>query len=439
MTRKTLRLPLFSALLFGSAAWIASAELPVPAADAIPGFHKLSAETDWPWWRGPSRSGIAPSSAAPPITWSETENIVWKTPVPGRGHSSPTVIGNRVYLETADERAQVQSVLAFDRSTGKQVWKTDISRGGFPRTHPKNSHATPTIAGDGERLFAAFHHHDRLQAVALDAEGKIVWNRSLGEFHPTRFEYGYAPSPVVYRDSVIIAAEYDGDSFIAALRREDGGQLWRTPRPNNITFSTPSIGTIGGRDLLAISGDDRIACYDPASGRPLWSVEATTAATCGTVVWDGDLLFASGGYPEPGTAAVRVAAGRGQVIWANGQKCYEQSMLAYQGYLYALTDKGVLYCFRGSDGTMMWQKRLRGPVSASPVLAGGHIYWANELGTMYVFQPDPAECRMMSENVLGDEAFASPAVGGNQLFLRVAERTSDGRQEYLYCVGRSQR
>lgn len=425
-----------ASFVLGCVTVAAGAELPSHTAPEITNFPKLSAEMDWPWWRGPTRNGIAPPRSAPPTTWNETENIVWKAPVPGRGHSSPIVIGNRIFLSTADKEKQVQSVLALDRASGKQLWKVDINQGGFPSTHPHNTHATPTVAGDGELLFVTFHHHDQLQAVALDHDGKIAWSKSLGEFHPKQYEYGYGPSPVLYRETVIIAAEYDGDSFITALNRKTGQQVWRTPRPDNITFSTPSIVVIGKQELLAISGGDQVACFDPATGRPLWAVEGTTAATCGTIVWDGDILFASGGYPKAETVAIRVAARGGEVLWKNQQQCYEESMLAYRGYLYAFTGKGVLYCFRASDGKPMWQKRLRGAVSASPVLAGGHIYWANERGTMYVFKPDPQACELVAENVLGDESFASPAVSGNQIFLRVAVHAGDARQEYLYCIGK---
>lgn len=403
------------------------------ATGTLKDFPKLNAATDWPWWRGVQRNGIAEASSQPPTTWSDTGNVAWKTPVPGRGHSSPTVVGEQVFLTTADETKQVQSVLAFDRRSGKPLWKTDISQGGFPNTHNKNTNATPTVACDGDLLFVTFHHHDTLQAVALSREGKIVWNKSLGEYHPKRYEYGYAPSPVLYRNTVIIAAEYDGTSHITALNRKTGAPVWRTPRPSNITFSTPSINVIGDRELLTLTGADKVACFDPASGKPLWAADGTTAATCGTTVWDGDIIFASGGYPKAETIAVRAT---GEVLWKNQQKCYEQSMIAYQGYLYALTDNGVLYCFQGSDGKEMWRERLQGPVSASPVLAGGHIYWANERGTHFVFKPNPERCEMVAAVQLGDESMASPAVSGNQLLLRVATGAGPARQEYLYCIGK---
>jgi len=397
-------------------------------------FPHLSAELDWPWWRGPSRNGIA--SAAPvPVRFSESSGIVWKASVPGRGHSSPIVVGDRVFLSTADERRQIQSVLAYDRQTGKEVWQSEISRGGFPaRNHPKNTEATPTIASDGEHLFVTFFHHGQIQITALDRNGKTVWQKTAGPFDPRRYEYGYAPSPLIYRDWVIIAVEYDGPSFLMALDCADGREAWRTSRPSNITFSSPVVGKVAGKDQLLLSGSDQVVSYDPNTGKQLWATAGTTAATCGTLVWDGDIVIASGGYPKAETIAVN-GDGRGQVLWKNNQQCYQQSLLATQGYVYAFTDKGVLYCWRGTDGQEMWKQRLQGPASASPVLAGGHIYWANELGTLYVFKSNPKKFDLVAENRIGNEAFASPAICGGQVFLRVAHRAGDKRDEMLYCFG----
>lgn len=395
-------------------------------------FPKLSAERDWPWWRGPSRNGIAATAA--PVKFSDDEGAVWRTPVPGRGHSSPTVVGERVFLSTADEKQKTQSVLAFDRKTGEKLWEVEISRGGFPaRNHPKNTEATPSIACDGERLFVTFFHHLAIQATALDLNGKKVWQKEVGGFNPKKYEYGYAPSPLIYRGSVIIAAEFDGKSFLAAFNRADGKELWRTPRPTNITFSSPVVGHVAGKDQLLISGSDEVTAYNPATGKQLWTTPGTTAATCGTLVWDGDLVFASGGYPKSETLAVNAKSG--ELLWANGQQCYEQSMLAHDGYLYALTDKGVCFCWRGTDGEEMWKQRLQGPVSASPVLAGGHIYQANEMGMLYVFKPNPKEFELVAENRVGTDSFASPAICGGQIFLRVGHVSGNKREEYLYCFG----
>lgn len=400
----------------------------------IADFPQLSATTDWPWWRGPQRNGVAAGNA--PIEFGENVNVVWKTPVPGRGHSSPTVVKNRVYLSTADEAGQVHSIVAFDRATGKQLGQVDLSTGGFPaRNHAKNTEATPTIASDGERLFVTYYHHDQIELICTDLDGKVRWRKFLGKFDGKPYEYGYAPSPLLYRGTVIVSAEWNGDAFIGAFDRASGAEVWRTPRPRNISFSSPVVGHVAGKDQLLISGADQVSSFDPGNGKPLWSVRGTTAATCGTLVWEGDVVFASGGYPKAETLAVR-ADGSGEVLWRNNQKCYEQSMLATGGHVYALTDQGILLCWRGSDGEEMWKRRLKGPVSSSPVLAGGHIYCANELGTHYVFKANPAQLELVAENQLGNESFATPAIVGGQIFHRAATRQGGQRQEWLYCFGK---
>ena len=172
---------------------------------------------------------------------------------------------------------------------------------------------------------------------------------------------------------MIVAAEFDGPSFITALDRRTGAEKWRIARPNNTTFSTPALVRVAGRDLLAITGGDQMVAYDPADGQTVWAVTVLPAATCGTIVSEGDVLFASGGYPRAETAAVRATDGKAEVLWKTEQKCYEQSMIVVDGHLYALTDNGVLFCFRGHDGREMWRRRLRGPVErlAGVTPAGG--------------------------------------------------------------------
>jgi outer membrane protein assembly factor BamB len=170
----------------------------------------------------------------------------------------------------------------------------------------------------------------------------------------------------------------------------------------------------------------------------LWSIDGTTAATCGTLVWDGDIVYASGGYPKSETLAVRVSKSGGEVLWRNRQNCYEESMLATAGHLYALTGKGVMYCWNGQTGIEQWSQRLKGPVSCSPVLAGGHLYWTNEAGTTYVFKPKPEKFELAAQNQLGEEGFASPAVSRGQIFVRTATRSGGQRQEWLYCLGKQE-
>ncbi len=389
---------------------------------------------DWTTWRGPNLNGVAAAGQTPPVTWSESQNVIWKTAVPGRGHSSPTIVGERIFLTTADESSQTQSVIAFDRKSGAQLWATRISQGGFPPKHSKNSHATPSVASDGERLFVSFHHHAGIQVSALSLDGKALWQKTVGKYDPQQYKYGYAPSPMLYKSLVLIVADYDGGGWLAALDAKSGTTKWQIARSRKLSFSSPVVANVGGRDQLLISGTEQVASYDPNSGKQLWAAPATTMATCGTMVWDGDLVFASGGYPKSETACLN--AKTGQLVWRNDQKCYEQSMLAADGHLYAVTDRGIAYCWRASDGREMWSSRLEGgAVSASPTLANGNIYSVNERGTMYVFKAQPARFELVARNQLGDEAFASPTICDSRIYMRVASSTGGGRQETLYCIG----
>jgi outer membrane protein assembly factor BamB len=401
------------------------AELPKPRAG------------DWPWWRGPGRNGVAEAGQRPPVAWSETTNVAWKVPVPGRGHSSPTIVGDRIFLTTADDKAQVQSVLCFDRRTGTQLWKRDVNTGSFPsRIHSKNSHATSSVACDGTKLFATFLNHDRLQVVALDLDGKPVWEQVTAGYKPDEYKNGYGASPLLHGNLVVITGDFDGDAFMVGLDRETGKQVWNTPRPSRINYPSPVVTNIAGRDQLLLSGGDIVASYNPLSGEQLWKVAATTMATAGTMVWDGDLVFASGGFPKPGTVCIR-ADGSGKIVWENNQKCYEQSMLAVGGYLYAINDTGIAYCWHAETGAEQWRERLGGAISASPVHCGQHIYASNERGTTWVYRASPEKFELISKNQLGTAAFASPTICGSRIYIRVADSTDGPRQEFLYCIAAS--
>jgi hypothetical protein len=194
------------------------------------------------------------------------------------------------------------------------------------------------------------------------------------------------------------------------------------------------VANVAGRDQLLISGLNAVASYNPQDGKSLWVAPGTTNATCGTMVWDGDLVFASGGYPKAETICVK-ADGSKHVVWKNNEKCYEQSMLATGGYVYAVTDQGVAYCWRGADGREMWKQRLQGPVSSSPILVGDTIYSTNEAGTTYVFKADPNRFTSVAQNQLEQEGFATMAVCGDRIYIRAASGHGPQRKETLYCIG----
>lgn len=388
---------------------------------------------DWTQWRGPNHNNVAEAEQGVPTEWSETKNVIWKVDILGRGHASPVITGNTIVLCSADDQGQTQAVIAFDRRSGKQLWLTTISQGGFPRTHDKNTHASPTAATDGKHVFATFCHHEKIEAVALDMKGKIVWRKEVGGFRPKAYEYGYAASPTIYRDKLIISGDCDTIAWLKALKISDGNVAWEQQREKMLNWSSPIVASIAGHDQLLLSGTHKIASYDPESGKPFWSTPCLTMATCGTCIWEGDLIFASGGYPDPETVAVK-ADGSG-VAWKNKVKCYEQSMVVHKGYLYAFADNGIAYCWNAQTGKEMWKQRLSGPVSASPLIVGDTIFATNEAGTTWAFKTNPDKYEQLAENQLGDSAFASFAAVDGQLFIRAARGDGAGRKETLYCIG----
>ncbi len=397
-------------------------------------FPKLNSKTDWPWWRGPFRNGHSQATKVP-AELSESKNLLWKTKVPGRGHASPVVVGNQVFLSTSDSKTQTHSVHAFDLADGHPLWNVELNRGGFPaKNHAKNTEATPTIASDGISLFVTYYHHDAVHLISLSMEGEQLWAQRIDRFLPKMYEYGYAPSPLLYKDTVIVAYEYDGPSGLVALDRKTGKEVWKTARKESISFSTPVIANLDGRDQLLITGQGMTSSYDPQNGKQLWAVPGPAIATCGTAVWDKNIVIVSGGFPESATIALD-ASKQGQLVWRNKEKCYEESMITVDGYVYAFTGKGILFCWRAADGKEMWKERLKGPVSASPVLVGDRIYWANESGSLYVFKANPEKYELLAENHIGNSSFASPAIAGERILIRAAEEDVNARQEYLYAFG----
>ena len=388
---------------------------------------------DWLQWRGPGGLNIAAAGQAIPDRFGPNDHVIWQTEVPGRGHSSPVIIGDLVVLCTADEGQQIQSVVAFGRSSGKLLWTTSIARGGFPKLHPKNTHASSSVASDGQHIFAAFCHHKQIEVVALDLDGQIVWRKTAGRFDPKIYEYGYASSPTIFEETLIVSGECDTVSWITALALSDGQAVWSQERPKMLNWGSPIVASLKGRPQLLMSGSRQIASYDPANGQQLWSTPCLTMATCGTCIWTDDLVIASGGYPDPETAAVK-ADGSG-LVWKNSVKCYEQSMLTHAGYIYAFSDQGIFYCWNASTGEEMWKRRLRGPVSASPLLVGDRIFAPSEDGSIWVIEATPDEFRQIARNRLGTSAFASIVAADNRLYIRTASGEGLQRRETLWCIG----
>ena len=397
-----------------------------------PGTDGMSLGTsDWPWWRGTQRDEII-DNQSPPLEWSETENVLWKAPIPGRGHGSPIIVGERVFLATADEEKESQYVICLDRVSGKTLWNEQIHQGGWQdRIHKRNTQASSTLANDGERVFAVFMHDAKIWITALDFEGNTLWQDVASDFAS---HWGYSTSPVLYDELVIVASDHKEGGNITAYNRKTGKKAWNVSRPAIPNYATPVVYNIDGKDQLLVPGCDLICSYDPNTGRENWSIEATTRETIGSIVRNGNLLYASGGYPKHETVCI-TASNTPEIVWISPIRVYAPSLLAHDGYLYAVTDNGLAHCWDGKDGSLKWREKAGGSYSASPVLVDGLIYVSNEQGDTIVFSPNPEKFELLATNQLGNEIWASPVVANDRLFLRVAYTEGENRSESIYCIG----
>ncbi len=387
---------------------------------------------DWPWWRGPTRDGVAAAQKIP-LEWSATKNVQWEADVPGRGHGSAIVVGDRVFLATADEKAEIQGLLCLDRKTGEKRWHAEVHRGNFVKAgiNGKASHASSTPACDGERVYITFPNSAAIHATALDLNGKPVWQTKVTEY---TLHQGFGSSPAIYGPLLIVMADNKGDhGLLAAYSRETGKPVWTRKRPKAPNYSSPIIVHVGGKDQLIQIGCDLITSLDPLTGKENWELKGATTECVTSTVTDGKHVFTSGGYPRNHVAAVK-ADGSG-IAWDNKTRVYVPSMLIRDGHLYAVMDEGNAVCWKSDTGAEVWKARLGGAFSASPVMVGDHILATNEAGKTFVFKLNPKEFELVGENQLGHEVFATPTVCGGRIYLRAAVKANGGRQEKLFCVG----
>ena len=394
-----------------------------------PAFSAIDPAVDWPAWRGPTHDGIAVPGQNPPLHWSETEGVLWKALLPGRGHGSPTVVGDRVYLAIAD--AEDQSILCLNRNTGQREWKTKVHTGkADPGHHSNSSAASSTVACDGSQLYINFLNDGAVYTSALDLDGKLVWQHKVCDFVTHQ---GFGSSPVLHESLVIVSADNRGGGVIAGLNRKTGEQVWTQSRPTIPNYTSPAVVQACGRAQVVLAGCNLISSFDPANGKKLWELNGSTEECVVTPVTDGTRVFTSGGYPKNLTVAV-VADGSGRIAWQNTARVYVPSMIQKEGYLYAVMDAGLAVCWAAETGTEMWKERLGGDFFASPVMVGNRIYATNGRAKTFVFEATPHRFEILAQNQLGDEAYASPVICGSRVYLRVAAHT-DKREEYLYCVG----
>ena len=382
----------------------------------------------WSRWRGPGGQGIATGSGYPD-TWSDTQNVRWRSPVPGRGHSSPIVWADRIFLTTAYNDGRV-AVVAFRRSDGRLLWEAVGPDRTPERIHQKNSHASATPTTDGTLVFASFGNKG---AMAVDFDGRIVWHRSLGTFDNY---HGTAGSPLLYRDRLILFQDHAGGGFVTALDARTGRTLWRTSRPGTVGWSTPIAIHTGQRDEIVVSSQQRVHAYAPDTGRELWIANGNLFEVIPTPVVGHGLVFCTSGRAGP-TLAIR-PGGSGDVTathiaWQSPRGSpFVPSPLLYGDYLYTLNDMAsIATSFEAATGKTVWQGRLgvatREGFSASPVGVDGKVFFTNDDGETFVVRAGPT-FDLLHVNRLNARVLASPAlVDGRWYFRTEGELLAIGR------------
>jgi outer membrane protein assembly factor BamB len=371
----------------------------------------------WPRWRGPSGQGSVAGSGYLDA-WSATENVAWKTPVPGSGNSSPIVWGDRIFLTTAYNNGAKLSVVALRRADGVRVWEA-FAPSHAGSAHQKNGHASPTAATDGARVYASFGN----ALVAFDMSGKPVWNQDLG---PISNYHGPAGSPLLYKDRLIVYQDQSSGSFIAAFDTQTGKRLWRTSRDATVGWGTPVAVRVADHDEIIVNGQGRVQAYDPASGRELWSCGGTTYEVIPTPVVGYGMVFCASGRAGP-TLAIR-PGGKGDVTrshlaWTSPRGSpFVPSPILVGEHLYTVNDMAsIVTAFEATTGRTVWQGRLgvarREGFSASPVAVDGKVFFTNDDGETFVLRAGP-KFELLRVNVIGERTLASPALVDGRWYIR---------------------
>ena len=373
----------------------------------------------WPRWRGPSGQGLVDGTGYTD-RWSATENVLWRTTVPGSGNSSPIVWADRIFLTTARDDGSRLFVLAFRHSDGALLWETEVAPGSAEHAHGKNGHASATPVTDGERVYASLGGRG---LVALDLDGELLWHTEIG---PVGNYHGPAGSPLLHGDRIFLYQDQDGGGFVAAYDTVSGDEVWRTDRDATVGWGTPVVVRVGDHDELIVSSQHTVIAYNPDTGGELWRCGGNRFEVIPTPVVAAGLVFCTSGRAGP-TLAIR-PGGSGDVTdthvaWSTPRGSpFVPSPIVVGDYLYTINDmSSVVTCFEAATGEVMWQERLGRPLregfSASPVAVDGKLFFTNDNGTTFVVRAGP-EFELLHTNDIGARTLASPALVGGRWFIR---------------------
>lgn len=401
---------------------------------------------NWPGWRGPGGDGVSAEKGIP-TRWSSTRNIAWKVAIPGEGHSSPIIWGDKVFLTSSLTEKNKRILICLDRPSGQTVWRRDVVQSPPESIHRLNSRASGTPATDGRQVYVTFMRAEgdrvvapnvgserlitpgKIVVAAYDLDGNETWKTTVGDFVSA---HGFNTCPVLFEELVIINGDHDGDAYLVALERQSGRERWRTRRENKTrSYVTPIIREIDGRTQMILSGSLCVASYDPRNGKRHWIVDGPTEQFVASMVYDGKYVFATGGYPERHTVAIR-PGGKGNVTdthiaWRTTRgAAYVPSPIIAGRYLLMVADSGIASCLDSRTGKRHWMERLPGGHSPSPVSADGLVYFVSDQGVTTVIRPGET-FEIVAQNELGERISASPAISQGQYFLRT--------HQHLYCIG----
>jgi len=417
--------------------------------------------TNWPQWRGPDGQGVSAETGLP-VEWSNTTNVKWKTPIAGRGHSSPIVWGKKIFLTSALDGEVIAGrpagvthkmsdgsdfvhpdavganlkhtfkVVCLDRDSGKILWERVAYEGPvYDSRHKKASFASSTPATDGKYVFAFFGSEG---LYAYDFSGKLLWKQAMPKIGTA--SVGYGVSPILCNNLVIMLCDDSGgNSFIAAYDKKTGKEAWRVARKVDITWSSPVLVHTKDRTEIVTAAAEAIIAYDPATGKELWRHKGLESNAVPTPVVDNDLVVLTSGYPKKIALAIKAGGsgditGTSQVAWTyNKGTAYVPSPILYGDYIYLMTDRGLLTCLDAKTGKVEYEGgRVPKPqiFMASPVAYEGKILLTSEEGDTYMLKAGPKH-EVIRTNSLGENVYASPAIADGKIFIR-------GEQN-LYCIG----
>ncbi len=373
---------------------------------------------DWPQFRGPGGQGHAEEKGLPQ-EWSETKNVKWKAPVPGSGWSSPSIVGETIWLTTATDDGSSLRLLAMDKATGKVTLNKEVFRvtDKGPGIHKKNSVASPTAIVAGDKIYV---HYGFYGTACLTTKGDVVWKQTI-KYEP---QHGPGGSPVLFQDMLIFSCDGFDAQFVIALDAATGKVRWKTPRgKGNQAYTTPLVIDVGGQPQLISPGAHHAYSYDPRNGKELWYIEYGSGfSNVPRPVYSHGLVYICSGFFQPVLFAVK-PGGKGnvtesQVAWKHPRAVpLTPSPVVAGDELYMVSDNGIATCLDAGSGKVNWTERIGGNHSASPMFADGRIYFLSEEGEATVIAPGK-EYRLLGKSNIGERTLASFAVSGKALYLR---------------------